>query len=287
MKTAIFGNKYQRDTLESVGVLLQMLKSEHVDLALERSFATYLASQIGNLPSFATFEAGEALDADLALSIGGDGTFLRTAHAVARQGLPIMGVNAGHLGYLTTAGVNDAAAVVQGLVDGSYDVESRTMLQVELPSGEQPVALNEIAILRQDTSSMIEVSVDIDDTSLTTYRGDGLLVCTPTGSTAYNLSVGGPILQPQSQCFVLSPISPHSLTMRPVVINDLSNLSITAHTRASLFQVSVDGQTYELPNGTTFHITKAPFVTKVAMLKGHRFASVLRNKLMWGLDSRS
>ena len=163
------------------------------------------------------------------------------------------------------------------------------MLQLMLPSGYEEAkrfALNDVAILRQDTSSTIKLDVSLDDVALTTFNGDGMLLCTPTGSTAYNLSVGGPILHPQSRCFVLSPISPHALTMRPVVFADTSMLRVTVRSRARLFQVSVDGETIDLPSGTTLRIAKAPFPTRVIMLKGHRFARVLRTKLMWGKDNR-
>ena len=163
------------------------------------------------------------------------------------------------------------------------------MLQLMPPPGysvARPFALNEVAVLRQDTSSTIKVDVSLDDVALTTFNGDGLLLSTPTGSTAYNLSVGGPILHPLSHCFVLSPISPHALTMRPVVFADTSVLRVTVRSRARMFQVSVDGETIDLPSGTTLRIAKAPFPTRVIMLKGHRFARVLRSKLMWGRDNR-
>ncbi|MDO4510353.1 MAG: NAD(+)/NADH kinase [Bacteroidales bacterium] len=289
MKIAIFGNEFQHEALAGVATLLAELQAAGVELWGEQNYVAFLERQLGNLPAMATFEHRKGVAADVALSIGGDGTFLRTAQAMALHGTPIMGINAGHLGYLTTVDISEAAKAVKCLMAGDYDVEERSMLQLLLPPGfeiAQPFALNEVAILRQDTSSSINVDASLDDVALTTFKGDGMLLCTPTGSTAYNLSVGGPILHPQSRCFALAPISPHSLTMRPVVFSDTSMLRITARSRASVFQVSVDGETIDLPSGTTLRIAKAPFPTRVIMLKGHRFARVLRSKLMWGRDNR-
>ena len=290
MKIAIFGNAYQHKSLPYVNNLLQELLKQGVEVMIERSFHDFLCSNsLSPLHAVSIFDSHSVLDADMVFSIGGDGTFLRTAHVAARHDLPIMGFNAGHLGYLATATIEEACGVVNRVLERDYFIENRTMLAWGLESGVEPRhrhALNEIAILRQDTSSMIEVEVNVGNTPLTTYKGDGLLVCTPTGSTAYNLSVGGPVLEPLTQCVVLSPISPHSLTMRPVVIRDSHHLTITTRSRASLYQVSVDGETANLPSGTTLHIGKAPFCAHVVQLNGHDFASTLRSKLMWGKDNR-
>ena len=309
MKISIFGNEFQHESLEQVKLLLSLLHDTGAELWGDPSYVHFLNHEVGEVPYLNVFGKGAAVRADVAISIGGDGTFLRTAQAVAVQGVPIMGINAGHLGFLTSApsaGLNlifkeiaegrlttEARSMIEVTGDYAeqpdYDIEERSMLQLMLPSGYEEAkrfALNEVAILRQDTSSTIKLDVSLDDVALTTFNGDGMLLCTPTGSTAYNLSVGGPILHPQSRCFVLSPISPHALTMRPVVFADTSMLRVTVRSRARLFQVSVDGETIDLPSGTTLRIAKAPFPTRVIMLKGHRFARVLRTKLMWGKDNR-
>ena len=289
MKISIFGNEFQHESLEQVKLLLSLLHDTGAELWGDPSYVHFLNHEVGEIPYLNVFGKGAAMRADVAISIGGDGTFLRTAQAVAVQGVPVMGINAGHLGYLTTVDISETAQAVKCLLSGDYDIEERSMLQLMLPSGYEEAkrfALNEVAILRQDTSSTIKLDVSLDDVALTTFNGDGMLLCTPTGSTAYNLSVGGPILHPQSRCFVLSPISPHALTMRPVVFADTSMLRVTVRSRARLFQVSVDGETIDLPSGTTLRIAKAPFPTRVIMLKGHRFARVLRTKLMWGKDNR-
>ena len=286
MKITIFGNEYHHDVLPHIQQLAQELIDHNVEVQVEGSYLSFLRRfQLPFTSKVKALERPE--DIDIALSLGGDGTFLRTAKVVARHGVPIMGINAGHLGYLTTAHIHQTHVVVDSLLSGDYRIEKRSMLQVasEGHSG-FPCALNEVALLRQDTSSMIEVDVLIDGIPLTTYKGDGLLVCTPTGSTAYNLSVGGPVLEPLSRCVVLSPISPHALTMRPVVIRDDATLTITTRSRTSLYQVSIDGDSVGLPSGTALTITRAPFEAQVVLLNDYNFASTLRSKLMWGKDNR-
>lgn len=288
MKIALFGNAYLTESLTCIERLLATLEREGVAVVVEQDFMHFLRQHIMPMPAVqGTFAAGGRVQADVAMSLGGDGTFLRTAQAVAWQGIPIVGINAGHLGYLTTADIGQAQRVATALLSHDYRIEQRTMLALSCGDSGRPVcgtpyALNEIAILRQETSSMIQVEVSVDGEPLTTYGGDGLLVCTPTGSTAYNLSVGGPILAPLSHSLVLSPISPHSLTMRPVVIGDDVTIRATTRTRARVYQVSVDGQTMTLKSGSSLQIERAPFTANVIVLPGTSFASTLRTKLMWG-----
>lgn len=289
MKILICGNEFHGKALSGVHHFLTYLLQSDLEIAVEQTYAAYLQAALPSLPPMPAVDAAKAIAVDVVISIGGDGTFLRTVQAVAFRGIPIMGVNAGHLGYLTTVDVSQAIDAMKCLCKGEYDVEERTMLQLMLPAGHtlsRPFALNEVSILRKDTSSTIQVDVSLDEVALTTFKGDGLILSTPTGSTAYNLSVGGPIVHPLSPCFVLAPVSPHALTMRPVVYGDSSILRVTARSRASIFQVSVDGETFDLPSGTTMRIAKAPFTTRVIMLKGQSFARVLRHKLMWGRDNR-
>ena len=290
MKIAIFGNKYQQEAITHIGNLLHELGNCRAQVAIEDSFYSFLHESALDLgPEIKKFGCDDAFDADVAFSIGGDGTFLRTAQVVTPLQIPILGINTGHLGYLTSADVKEASQVMCKLLDGDYFIENRSMLALKsdlIDEGKPHFALNDIAFLRQETSSMIEVEVKVHDTPLTTYKGDGLLVCTPTGSTAYNLSVGGPILEPLAQCIILSPVSAHSLTMRPIVIRDSLELAITTRSRASLYQVSIDGETTNMPSETTVYIGKAPFCTQVIQFYGHDFASTLRTKLMWGKDNR-
>jgi NAD+ kinase len=290
MKIIIFGKEYQDKYLSEILHLFEVLKEKKIAFALERTFHDYLHAVIPKLKAIDIADSNDNCDADMAISIGGDGTFLRAAQWIGKREIPILGINTGHLGYLTTTDVADAAETIDDLLKKNYKTENRTVLKVKCSTNdaefERHYALNEVAILRQDTSSMISMKALVNDTELTTYEGDGLVVCTPTGSTAYNMSVGGPILEPTTACLVLSPISPHSLTMRPIVIRDDATISVTTKSRAKQYQISIDGNTILCPNDTTVMIEKAPFTVKVIQRTNHNFAQTLHNKLMWGTNQR-
>lgn len=286
-KIVIFGNRYQQDDTAAVLALLDHLRSRGIDVAIEREYLQYLA--IGtDAAGIASFDTDQVPDADMALSLGGDGTLLTTVMWVARQGMPILGINVGHLGYLTAGRLAEGSKVIDDVLAGNYRIEERTMLQVSCDAVEiaHPWALNDVAVLRHDTSSMLDMETRLRSHELTTYRGDGLIVSTPTGSTAYNMSVGGPILEPTTSCLVLSPISPHSLTMRPLVVRDDSVITIRTHSRASHYEVSIDGEVTLCPTGSTLAIARAPYCARVIQLQGNNFASTLRQKLLWGTDQR-
>ena len=285
-RLVIFGNTYQQSNINTVLRLLDYLRQQGIDVAVEQEYMRFLSGKqdIG-LP---TFDASRVPDADMALSLGGDGTFLTTAMWVSRQGMPILGINLGHLGYLTAGNLDENSSLIDDVLAGNYRIEERTMLQVECDDVviSHPWALNEVAILRHDTSSMLDMETSLRSHSLTTYRGDGLIVSTPTGSTAYNMSVGGPILEPTTSCLVLSPISPHSLTMRPLVVRDDSIIVVRTHTRATHYEVSIDGEVTLCPTGSALTIRRAAHCARVVQLAGNNFASTLRQKLLWGTDQR-
>lgn len=286
MKVAVFGNEYQPEHVGNIAVLLQMLVDHGVELCVENVFVDFLRRvgipQSVRMVAFARMEVPEGVD--LVLSMGGDGTFLSTVMWVAERELPIVGINTGHLGYLTAYRLDEASAAVPGLLAGDYDVETRTMLEVRSHEVhiEHPYALNDVAILRHDTSAMLEMETLLSGVPLTTYKGDGLIVSTPTGSTAYNLSAGGPIIAPHAQCLVLSPLSPHSLTMRPLVVPDEAVVTVTTRSRAGHYQVSVDGEVFVCPTTSRVTIRKAPFSAQVVQPRGRNFAATLRQKLHWG-----
>ena len=228
-------------------------------------------------------------DTDFAVSLGGDGTFLRAAHWCGEKPVPIVGVNLGHLGYLPAYNPDDLPTLADTLKNADYDVESRSLLLIELPDGFKDsigacwrYALNEVAIVKQDTASMISVPVTLNGREMGVYNADGLIISTPTGSTAYNLSVGGPVLQPVVPALVLSPIADHSLTMRPMVIAEDSVIDVTAVGRINSFRVSLDGNSFTLPMGTPVRVVKAPFCCRIIVRKGTLFSSTLRSKLLWG-----
>ena len=285
-QVVIFGNRFQQDDTSRVLSLLADLRHRGLEVAVEGEYLRYLGDVEGI--GITSFETDQVPDADMALSLGGDGTFLTTVMWVARQGMPILGINVGHLGYLTSGRLADGAEVIDDLLAGNYRIEERTMLQVSSDAVDipHPWALNEVAVLRHDTSSMLDMETQLRSHELTTYRGDGLIVSTPTGSTAYNMSVGGPILEPTTSCLVLSPISPHSLTMRPLVVRDDSVITVRTYSRASHYEVSIDGEVTLCPTGSALTIARAPYCARVVQRQGNNFASTLRQKLLWGTDQR-
>lgn len=285
-RLVIFGNTYQHADTSRVVSLLEYLRHRGIEIAVEHEYLQYLCHQ--DADGIASFEVNHVPEADMALSLGGDGTFLTTAMWVSRQGMPILGINLGHLGYLTNGHLDGSNSIIDDVLAGNYRIEERTMLQVECDDVviSHPWALNEVAILRHDTSSMLDMETSLRSHSLTTYRGDGLIVSTPTGSTAYNMSVGGPILEPTTSCLVLSPISPHSLTMRPLVVRDDSIIVVRTHTRATHYEVSIDGEVTLCPTGSALTIRRAAHCARVVQLAGNNFASTLRQKLLWGTDQR-
>lgn len=221
-------------------------------------------------------------EADLALSIGGDGTFLRTAAWVAETGTPILGINTGNLGYLSALGIDEAVAHTDFILEGDYIVEPRTLLHVQADGLRGwPYALNEAVVAKEDSASMITASATVGGRALTDYRADGLIVSTPTGSTAYNLSAGGPIVQPSAPCWVITPICAHSLGMRPLVISDDMEISLKVTGRCKAFRLSLDGRSVALPQGTTVTMRRAGFRTNIVQLRCNEFPAVLRSKLMF------
>lgn len=229
--------------------------------------------------------------AEMALSIGGDGTFLRTAAKVGTAGIPILGINAGRLGFLTDMDLKEAAEVLPDMLQNHhYKIEQRALIELSIPECRQPYqrfALNEVAILKRDVSSMVSVKVAVDGVLLNQYDADGLTIATPTGSTAYAMSAGGPILEPQTHCFELVAIAPHSLATRPLVIRDDCQLDIEVSSRNGLFLVAIDGVPLHLTTEYRLHITKAAHQIQVVRRPDQNFFDTLRKKLMWGADVRN
>ncbi|OFX41034.1 MAG: hypothetical protein A2X05_08510 [Bacteroidetes bacterium GWE2_41_25] len=227
---------------------------------------------------------------DLVLSVGGDGTFLETALKVKDAGIPVAGVNTGRMGFLANIPAEEIGRSIDMLCNGEYDLIDRCFLKIEQPSGlfsgNGSSALNEITIQKADLS-MITINVYVDNTHLNTYWADGLIISTATGSTAYNLSAGGPILSPEDQSIIISPISPHNLTIRPIIISGESRLRMVIEGRSNEFMATCDFRSTRVPFSEEIHIAKEKVKLKTVMLKGTDFYSTLRNKLMWGLDRRN
>ncbi len=221
------------------------------------------------------------------VSIGGDGTFLQAACWNGSLGIPMAGLNGGHLGYLTSWRLGEYEAFARAMLEDDYAVEHRGLIEVEadgFSEGEWPYALNEVALLKENTASMISVQTRINAEYLTDYLGDGLIVATPTGSTGYNLSVGGPILEPNLRAWVLSPVAPHSLNMRPLVVGSESELTLQARSRSGKFLLSLDGRSFSFPSGSTLAVRRARFTIPVIRSRGLSFSRRVREKLLWGIS---
>lgn len=281
---SLFGNHHQEGHFDRLQMLFDVLVQRGFILDVEKGFASYLrangidfrgAAEVSALP----------VATDAIISIGGDGTFLHAAQWARASEVPILGINTGHLGFLASYTLDEAARLADMLAGGHARVEYRSLLRLEcdcLPPGFWPYALNEVAILKEETASMINVATEIDGYPLADYLADGLVISTPTGSTAYNLSAGGPIMQPTLECFTLSPVAPHTLTLRPLVISGESSLLLHVTSRARDFRVSLDGRSFVVPCGSVLAIRKALFSTAVIRRPDDDFASILRNKLLWG-----
>ena len=228
---------------------------------------------------------------DFAISVGGDGTFLTSAAAIGDKNIPILGINCGHLGFLAEVQTDELDDIRQKLVNGEYTIEKRTLLHLTVLDKDgvakdglilSPNALNEIAILKQGLTNMLTIETKINGELLHTYHSDGLVIATPTGSTAYNLSIGGPLLVPQSRGMILTPIAPHSLTVRPIVILDEWKIDLKISSRYDAYMVSVDGRSQSLSTDMSLHIERAAYTTKVVQIGDNGFLKSLRNKLNWG-----
>lgn len=286
MRIAIYGSKRQESSAEQIRLFLENLRRRGATAVMHRKLYNHLYGFIPRaLAAVGSVVDGNDFEADLAVSLGGDGTFLRTAMWVGDKEIPIVGVNTGHLGFLTALPVDRLPQFLDELGGDAFRMESRGVLELCSPfidPHSAPYALNEIAIAKVETSSMIKADVSIDGKPLAQYSADGLIVCTATGSTAYNLSVGGPIVQPTVDVCVLSPVAAHSLTMRPMVVDGRSAIRIVPSGRASHVRLSLDSRYFEIETGTPVEIRRAPFTVRVLQPADRSFADILRDKLHWG-----
>lgn len=226
---------------------------------------------------------------DYVISMGGDGTFLEAANKVGDREIPILGVNMGRLGFLADVLPSEIETTLDHVLRGDHIIEDHTVIKLET-NGEtvecNPFALNDIAVLKRDSASMISIRAYVNGDFLVNYQADGLIIATPTGSTAYSLSNGGPIIVPQSGSLCITPVAPHSLNIRPIVINDTSVIELDVCSRSHNFLVAVDGRSMKMAEETRLTIRKAPYTIKLIKLKSQRYFSTLHEKLMWGADTR-
>ncbi len=283
MKLAIYGSRRQEPYLEQIRSLLTLLDEASDEVVMHTKLYNYLLHLMPTAMKCVKRVTDSAdFVADAAVSIGGDGSFLRTAAWVGDKEIPIVGVNTGHLGFLASLSVDQLSTLPAMLAGGHYRTEARSLIEVDCPGLRGwPYALNEVAIAKGESASIIDVKARIDGADLADYRADGLIIATPTGSTAYNLSVGGPIVQPTAPVMVLSPVAAHSLSLRPLVVGDTSVLTFTCDSRAGGFRISVDGRSTDVALDTRVTLRRAPFAVRVIMPEGSNFAATLREKLDW------
>ena len=286
---AIFGNLYQPKKSAGVQKILSCLAAKGAEVLMERDFYYFLVSgQWHKLAGVEVFD-GSDFDADFVISMGGDGTFLRSAHFVGSKGIPVMGVNMGRLGFLADVNPSAVEAAVNALYAGDYELETHAVIQVKTdgqPLQTCPRALNDIAVLKRDNASMISIRTVVNGQHLVTYQADGLIVSTPTGSTAYSLSNGGPIIVPQTGTMCLTAVAPHSLNIRPIVLKDDSRIELTVESRSHQFLIAIDGRSEKCAEGTRLTITRAPYGIRIVRRSGQSYFATLREKMSWGLDVR-
>jgi NAD+ kinase len=294
MKVAVFGRFYNKTTTFSVETLFNFLKKKGIDAYIETEFYNLINDNEPNKIGYLVHKQFDTLDTsfDLFISIGGDGTILRAVTFVKDLGIPIIGINTGRLGFLATIPVNDIEIAIQNIINGKYRISERSLLTIETSLENEDIdsmnfALNEIAVSRKNTTSMITVETFLDGEYLTSYWSDGLIISTPTGSTGYSLSCGGPVITPETNSFVITPIAPHNLSARPLIIPDATEIQLKVTGREESHLVSLDSRIATLENGTIIKIKKAPFTIKMVDLLNESFLTTLRKKLLWGEDKRN
>jgi NAD+ kinase len=289
MKVAIFGSPLQSDKLNQIWSVFDALRQLEAEILVENSFWEFLCETLINLPEIQGVIVDNKYAADLVLSIGGDGTFLRTAHRIGNREIPILGINTGRLGFLADVDTLEVENVMNDLHKQNFRTFDLGLLKLainETSPPEIPCALNEIAILKRDSSSMINTHVWVDGEYLNGYQGDGLLIATPTGSTAYALSVGGPIVMPSSKNLLIAPVAPHNLTARPLIVDDSSVIDLEIESRSQNYLVAIDGISITMSCSDKLQIVKAPYFVKAIKRQGNTFIHTLRKKLLWGIDPR-
>jgi len=292
MTIAIFGNPYPEHFNKYIQHLIKKLETEHIHIIIEEEFSLFLANNIRFNKPFATFNSYKTLKdkADFLFSIGGDGTLLKAVTYVRDSDISILGINTGRLGFISSVSAGQLDDSITDILKGNYKIIERTLLELSTNKKlfkDNNFALNEVAVSKKDTSSMIRIDAYVDDEFLNTYWADGLVISTPTGSTGYSLSCGGPIIMPGTNNIIITPNAPHNLNVRPIVIDDNSIIKLKVEDRDQLAMVSLDSRSRAFDSDTELTIQKAKFKTKLIQPQNNSFISTIRNKLMWGLDKRS
>jgi len=292
MHIAIYGRNISDDLIPSLEMLLDTIEKAECSYTIFESFYSQLKQK--SKRQFKNTVFGSTADirgkTDFIFSIGGDGTMLDTITLVQNTGIPVLGVNTGRLGFLSSVSIEEIPNAIESLCKGHFALDKRNMLRLEtdrLIFGDVNYALNELTIHKKDSSSMINIHTFLNGEYLTTYWADGLIIATPTGSTGYSLSCGGPIVAPQSDNFVITPIAPHNLNVRPIVVSDKNVISLEVEGRSQYFLASLDSRSVTIDSSIQFAVRKEDFTFNIVRLENQNFLQTLRNKLMWGIDKRN
>ena len=290
MTIALFGKNIAPENGDYMRRLFEELSDNQVEITVYQPFADLVKAFVPEGVHYSVFNSHDDLNADILFSIGGDGTILDTVPFVRDSGMPVLGINMGRLGFLSSISKNEIGEAVKSVLAGDYSVEHRTLLELVAPDnvfGDVRYALNELNVIRNPEHSLLAIKVFVDDVYLNTYWGDGILLATPTGSTAYSLSAGGPIIAPNAKNFVITPIATHNLTVRPVVIPDDSVIRIQVEGRERKFVFSMDSRNCTLDTSVQLEVRRAHFCLNLVRMRGEDFFGTIRNKLMWGKDNRN
>jgi NAD+ kinase len=291
MTIALYARSTADNGTEYIQLIYNLLKKESVELIVYSPYLNYLQKSFNFTLNLNTFNNSEELisKADYVISLGGDGTLLETLDFIRKSGIPVLGVNTGRLGFLASVNKDDLQKALQQLLKEKFTLDKRELIELsgcESCFGDVNYALNEFTIHKKDSGAMINIDVFVDDVFLNSYFADGLIVSTTTGSTAYSLSCGGPIMVPDSDNFILTPIAPHNLNVRPIVISNTKSLEIKVSGRSESFNISLDSKSTQIKAGTSLFLKKADFRFNLIILEGQHFFTTLRNKLLWGIDKR-
>ena len=293
-KVAIYGQSYSVSSEKEINTLIQVLEKNNIEFLLEKEFHDLLLESNSIPKAYSTFSHFKDLssDFDFMFTIGGDGTILRAVTFVRDLNIPILGINTGRLGFLATVKKDKIESSVELLLNNAYTIHERSLLEVEVTPESKDIskinfALNDVTVARRNTTSMIGVKTFLNEEYLTNYWADGLIIATPTGSTGYSLSCGGPVVLPDSKNLVITPIAPHNLNARPIIISDDTSIQLEVSARESKYLVSLDSRITTVPENTKVNIKRADFTIKSVLLKNQSFLKTLRGKLLWGEDTRN
>ncbi len=291
MKIGVHGKEFTRQSAAFIQRIFEILRKHEAELYVSSKFAGFLKQSAFKSFKWETYEPTDSLKSlKVLISIGGDGTLLESVAHIGKTEIPVLGINTGRLGFLATISRDEMEHALEEVMKGAYTLDKRAALRLHTEQGifgKLNFALNDFTVVKKDTSAMITIHTFIDGEFLNSYWADGIIVATPTGSTGYSLSCGGPLIFPRSGNFVLTPVSPHNLTVRPIIVSDTSEISFQVDGRSKKFLVSLDSRIATVDNTVKLTIRKSDFIVNLIQLEGHHYFKTLRQKLNWGLDIRN